>query len=89
MNFFNQVITIILTAIIKFYRYAVSPWTPNACRHTPTCSKYATEALQKHGPFTGLWLSVKRLGKCHPWGTHGYDPVPPKVSIKYKKMKRT
>ncbi len=79
MKLFKRFITVILLVIIKFYRYAISPWTPNTCRHTPTCSKYAVEALQKHGPIQGGWLSVKRLAKCHPWGTYGYDPVPEKM----------
>lgn len=79
LNMFKRLLTAILLAIIKFYRYAISPWTPNACRHTPTCSRYAVEALHMHGPFRGGWLSLKRLAKCHPWGTSGYDPVPGKI----------
>ncbi|MCT4673046.1 MAG: membrane protein insertion efficiency factor YidD [Prolixibacteraceae bacterium] len=67
---------------IYFYRNVISPMTPPSCRHTPTCSAYALEALTKHGPIKGLYLTFKRLSKCHPWGTHGYDPVPP---VKKKK----
>ena len=63
---------------IRFYRLFISPLIPSRCRYTPTCSEYALEALQKHGPFHGLWLSAKRIGRCHPWGSHGYDPVPDK-----------
>jgi putative membrane protein insertion efficiency factor len=58
------------------YKYIISPILPNACRYTPTCSTYAVEALKKHGPFKGLYLSVKRIISCNPWGGHGYDPVP-------------
>ena len=47
-----------------------------SCRYTPTCSQYAIEALRKHGPFKGSWLAVRRILRCHPWGGHGYDPVP-------------
>jgi len=68
----------ILSWPILFYRYALSPLIPSRCRHFPTCSEYALEALERHGPFIGLWLSIKRIGRCHPWGTHGYDPVPEK-----------
>ena len=63
---------------IRFYQIAISPLFPPACRYTPTCSQYAIEALRLHGPFKGLWLALKRIGRCHPWGGSGYDPVPPK-----------
>ncbi|MDR2414650.1 MAG: membrane protein insertion efficiency factor YidD [Odoribacteraceae bacterium] len=66
----------ILLLPVKFYRYAISPWIPPACRYTPTCSRYAIEALQKHGPWKGTWLALKRILRCHPWGGSGYDPVP-------------
>ncbi len=46
------------------------------CRFTPTCSQYGIEAIKKHGPFKGGWLALKRIGRCHPWGAHGHDPVP-------------
>lgn len=49
---------------------------PAACRYTPTCSEYAIQAIKKYGPFKGLILAIKRIGRCHPWGGHGYDPVP-------------
>jgi len=64
--------------IIYIYKAIISPFTPASCRHLPTCSTYSMEALKKHGLFKGLWLSVKRVSKCHPWGTSGYDPVPDK-----------
>ncbi len=66
----------ILIAPIIFYRHAISPLKPQTCRFTPTCSQYAIEAIKKHGPFKGSLLTVKRIGRCHPWGGHGYDPVP-------------
>ena len=62
--------------LIKFYQVCVSPFTPPACRFTPTCSQYALEAFRKYGPFKGLYLSVRRILRCHPWGGSGYDPVP-------------
>ncbi|HET54477.1 MAG TPA: membrane protein insertion efficiency factor YidD [Ignavibacteria bacterium] len=62
--------------LIKLYQIFLSPYLPNSCRFTPTCSAYSVEALKKHGFFKGLWLSVRRISRCHPWGGHGYDPVP-------------
>ncbi len=62
--------------LIRFYQYVISPILGPKCRYTPTCSHYALEALQKHGPLKGLWLAVKRISSCHPWGGHGHDPVP-------------
>ncbi|MBU2650605.1 MAG: membrane protein insertion efficiency factor YidD [Bacteroidetes bacterium] len=62
--------------LIYVYRYVISPLTPASCRHLPTCSEYAVESLKKHGIFKGLWLSVRRISRCHPWGTSGFDPVP-------------
>ena len=62
--------------LIKFYQQCISPFTPAACRFTPTCSQYAIEAIQKYGPFKGGWLALKRILRCNPWGGSGYDPVP-------------
>lgn len=63
---------------VYFYKVVISPFTPATCRHIPTCSTYAVEAVKEHGPFRGFWLATKRIIRCHPWGTSGYDPVPPK-----------
>ncbi len=65
----------LLALPVKFYRYFISPLLPPSCRYTPTCSEYALEALALHGPFRGTWLAIRRLGRCHPWGGHGHDPV--------------
>jgi putative membrane protein insertion efficiency factor len=62
--------------LIRLYQVLLSPLLPNACRFSPTCSVYAAEALKKHGLFKGGWLAVKRIGRCHPWGGEGHDPVP-------------
>ena len=62
--------------LVKFYQVAISPFFPASCRYSPTCSNYTLEALEKHGPFKGGWLAVKRIFSCHPWGGKGYDPVP-------------
>ncbi|MBP3299462.1 MAG: membrane protein insertion efficiency factor YidD [Muribaculaceae bacterium] len=61
---------------IRFYQRCISPMLPSVCRYTPSCSQYAVEALRKHGPVKGLWLALKRISRCHPWGGSGYDPVP-------------
>ncbi len=62
--------------LIKIYQRIISPLLGPKCRFTPTCSNYAVEAFSKYGLFKGFWLSVKRISRCHPWGGHGYDPVP-------------
>lgn len=65
-----------LIGMVRFYQCCISPYTPPSCRFTPTCSQYAIEALRKHGPWKGLWLTIKRILRCNPWGGSGYDPVP-------------
>lgn len=64
-----------LVQLIRFYQWFSAGRLP-ACRYMPTCSQYAIEALQAHGPVRGGWLGVRRLARCHPWGGTGYDPVP-------------
>lgn len=66
----------ILLSVIRFYRRWVSPMTPPSCRFTPTCSAYAEEAVRRHGALRGGWLALRRLLRCHPFGSSGYDPVP-------------
>jgi uncharacterized protein len=66
----------IFVVLIRFYQLSISPILGQNCRYTPTCSQYSIEAIQKHGPFKGGWLSIKRIFSCHPWGGHGHDPVP-------------
>ncbi len=72
----SEFISKLLILPIKFYKYAISPHLPPTCRFTPSCSQYAMEALKKHGPIKGIYLTIKRLLRCHPWGGSGYDPVP-------------
>ncbi|MBR5467416.1 MAG: membrane protein insertion efficiency factor YidD [Bacteroidaceae bacterium] len=72
----QNIVSNILIMPIRFYQKCISPLTPPACRFTPTCSQYAVEALQKYGPIKGMYLAIRRLLRCHPWGGHGYDPVP-------------
>lgn len=65
-----------LIKLIRFYQLVISPWLGPSCRHSPTCSNYMMEAIKEWGAIRGVWLGIKRLAKCHPWGTDGYDPVP-------------
>jgi putative membrane protein insertion efficiency factor len=73
---FGKVLAFPFIVLIRFYQLVISPWLGPKCRYTPTCSQYALESFKKHGPFKGFWLAVKRISRCHPWGGHGYDPVP-------------
>ena len=67
-----------IKGFIAIYQYIASPLMPPTCRHLPTCSSYAKEAIEVHGIMKGIWLSIKRLARCRPGGTSGYDPVPGK-----------
>ena len=71
-----KVLNYFLIVPIKLYQILLSPLIGPSCRFTPTCSNYAIEAINKHGPFKGFWLTIKRISKCHPWGDSGHDPVP-------------
>lgn len=62
--------------LLRAYRYWVSPAFPPACRFAPTCSSYALEAIERHGLLYGLWLTLRRLSRCHPYHPGGFDPVP-------------
>ena len=67
--------------LIKIYQFLISPIIGKNCRFNPTCSNYALEALKKHGLFLGMYYSIIRISKCHPWGSHGFDPVPKKSEL--------
>ena len=66
----------ILARAVRLYQLVLSPLTPPSCRHLPTCSDYAVEALREHGVLRGGWLAIRRIARCHPFGTSGFDPVP-------------
>jgi len=68
--------TRILIVLVAAYRYALSPMLGRSCRFHPSCSEYAQEALERHGALRGVWLALRRIGRCHPWHRGGYDPVP-------------
>jgi putative membrane protein insertion efficiency factor len=77
MKTLKQIFSFPFIVLIKIYQWVISPLLGRSkCRFTPTCSQYGLEAFKKHGPIKGFWLTVKRISKCHPWGPHGYDPVP-------------
>jgi putative membrane protein insertion efficiency factor len=65
-----------LLGLIRLYQLTLSPWLGRGCRYEPTCSRYAAEAIERFGAARGVWLAARRLGRCHPWGPSGYDPVP-------------
>ena len=66
----------ILSLPVRAYRLVLSPYVGHGCRYQPTCSVYALDALERHGAVKGVWLALRRIGRCHPMGGHGYDPVP-------------
>lgn len=67
---------VVLLALVRFYRAAVSPWLAPRCRYLPTCSEYAIEAIKRHGAAHGSALALRRIARCHPWGGSGIDEVP-------------
>jgi uncharacterized protein len=76
MPLISKVLRFVLLALFKLWQWTFSAILPPSCRFSPSCSAYAVEAVRIHGPFYGLWLTLKRLARCHPWGGSGYDPVP-------------
>ncbi|MBV9521748.1 MAG: membrane protein insertion efficiency factor YidD [Alphaproteobacteria bacterium] len=70
-------LSLLLRGTIRCYQLFLSPALPPRCRYLPSCSDYALEALARHGAWRGAWLALRRIGRCHPWGASGYDPVPP------------
>ena len=72
----RKILTAPVILLIQAYRYILSPLIGSHCRYTPSCSRYALDAVQAYGVVKGLWLAIKRVGSCHPWHAGGYDPVP-------------
>ncbi|MEW5964696.1 MAG: membrane protein insertion efficiency factor YidD [Pseudomonadota bacterium] len=66
----------LLKAPVHLYRWTIKPWIGLECRHLPTCSEYALEAIDTNGAWRGFWLMLSRIARCNPWGSAGYDPVP-------------
>ena len=82
MEIFIRPITLTFIGAVKLYQAIISPLMPSSCRHLPTCSEYTIEALRTFGLFRGSYLSIKRILRCRPGGSHGYDPLPKKDSSK-------
>ena len=74
----------ILAGAVRLYQLVLSPLMPPRCRHLPTCSDYVIEALCEHGVLRGGWLSARRIARCHPFGTSGLDPVPPREDVPHR-----
>lgn len=75
---FSKIASFAIVTLVRVYKVVLSPLFSGCCRFTPSCSTYCIEAVQMHGPWKGSWLAAKRLMRCHPFGDHGYDPVPGK-----------
>lgn len=73
---FRKIIGFPFVFLVRIYQWIISPIFPQSCRYSPTCSTYMVEAIQIWGPFKGIYLGIKRISRCHPWGGHGHDPVP-------------
>ncbi len=76
VGWLSRAINAVLMGVVKAYRFFLSPWLRSACRFTPTCSQYALQALDRHGPAAGSYLAARRLLRCHPACAGGHDPVP-------------
>jgi len=70
----------VLLALIRAYQLVISPVLGPRCRHLPSCSEYTAQAVRLHGPLRGGWLGLRRIIRCNPWGSSGYDPVPERIS---------
>jgi putative membrane protein insertion efficiency factor len=77
-----NIFTYLLIKIIKIYKFLISPLLGNSCRYLPTCSEYSIDALKTYGFFKGIFLSIKRILSCHPWGSGGFDPVKKEIKVK-------
>ena len=77
----NKYISFPLILMIRLYQLFISPLLGQNCIYLPTCSEYSVKSLKEHGLFRGSILSIKRISKCHPWGSHGFDPLPKKNDL--------
>ena len=77
-----NIFTYLLIKVIKIYKFLISPLLGNSCRYLPTCSEYSIDALKTYGFFKGVFLSIKRILSCHPWGSGGFDPLKKEMKVK-------
>ncbi|MFY0698888.1 MAG: membrane protein insertion efficiency factor YidD [Balneola sp.] len=87
MNLLKTIFSKLLIGLVRFYQLAISPWLGSSCRYSPTCSQYMIDAVKEWGPLKGFWLGIKRIGRCHPWGGDGHDPVPKNPKEQYTELK--
>jgi putative membrane protein insertion efficiency factor len=80
-------VALLFIGIFSLWRLVMSPLIGPSCRFQPTCSAYGIEAMRRHGGLLGLWLTLRRLARCHPWGGHGHDPVPETVRLSVRAAK--
>lgn len=76
MKIISKILAIVAKGVVTLYARLISPMLAPSCRFQPTCSSYALEAIEVHGGIKGVWLALRRIGRCHPWGGQGFDPVP-------------
>ena len=74
----ESILAVPVLILVWVYRNLISHFTTASCRYAPSCSEFMVEAIKEWGPLKGIWLGVKRISSCHPWGGHGFDPVPKK-----------
>ncbi|MEQ8579996.1 MAG: membrane protein insertion efficiency factor YidD [Balneola sp.] len=87
MNLLKIIFSKLLIGLVRFYQLAISPWLGSSCRYSPTCSQYMIDAVKEWGSLKGFWLGIKRIGRCHPWGGDGHDPVPKNPEEQYTELK--
>ncbi|MGY9018184.1 MAG: membrane protein insertion efficiency factor YidD [Alphaproteobacteria bacterium] len=87
MTFLSVFLRSLIRGLIRLYQWVISPLFPATCRYAPSCSHYAADAVTRFGVLRGGWMAMKRIGRCHPWGGTGYDPVPETIKNTYTKAK--
>ena len=87
MTFLSIFLRSLIRGLIRLYQWVISPLFPATCRYAPSCSHYAVDAVTRFGVLRGGWMAMKRIGRCHPWGGTGYDPVPETIKNTYTKAK--